>query len=43
MTFTKNGERYSVFVSAWTGTWIVGGRGIAYRTLCSAGGSQSQS
>jgi len=37
MTFTKNGERYFVFESVWTGTWIVGTHGIAYRTLCSSG------
>jgi hypothetical protein len=33
MIFTFNGERYHVFISPWTGVWVVGEFGIAYRGL----------
>jgi len=33
MTFTKNGERYFVIDTPWSGVWIVGEYGKAYRRL----------
>lgn len=31
--FTKDGERYEIIETVWSGVWVVGQYGKAYRTL----------